>query len=199
MNKRLLLLPLALLLLLGLAACGGGGESGGGEDEAKIEAVIKESVTIDDPAKCTELMTQPFVEQTASAKGAEAIEQCEAEAKNGENDAKSVKVTEVEVDGETATAHTAFVGGGFNGQTLLVALVKEGGQWKLDQIEEFVELDKEALAKVFEEQLEGTGQVPAAVIACIAGKLREASQEELEVLLFGGSTQGFVELAKSCE
>lgn len=198
MNKRLLLLPLALLLVLGLAACGGGG-GGGSEESSEITAVIKKSVTSEDPSKCTELMTQSFVEQTTDATGSAAVKQCEEEAKNGENDPKSVDVTEVEVDGEKASADAAFVGGSFDGQTLTVALVKDGGQWKLDKIEGFANLNRESLTKALEKQLEATGQLTAKQTSCIVAGIEEASDAAFEELLLGGSSAKLREIAEGCE
>jgi hypothetical protein len=196
-NKRLLLLPLALLLVLGLAACGGGDSGGGEEDE--ITAVIEKSVTSDDPSKCTELMTQNFVEQTADTEGEEAVKQCEEEAKNGENDPDSVAVSAIEVDGGNATADAAFVGGNFDGQTLTVALVKDSGTWKLDEIEGFAKLDRGALTAVLEEQLEATGQLTGEQTSCIVEGIEEASDKAFEELLLSGSSDALLEIAKACE
>ncbi len=200
MNKRLPLLPLALLLLvvLGLAACGGGDSTGSGE-EGQIETVIEESVTSSDPAKCTELMTQNFVEQTAGAEGEEALEECEEEAGDESDDADSVEVTEVEVDGTEATAHAAFVGGGLDGQTVIVALVKAGGRWKLDEIEGFAELDRDSLIAALEEQLEASGELSDEQTACIVDGLKEASDKAFEGLLLKGESAELAEIAAGCE
>lgn len=199
MNKRLLLLPLALLLVLGVAACGGGSSSGGGGEEDQISAVIEKSVTSDDPSKCTELMTQNFVEQTANAEGSAAVEECEETATSGENDPEKVTVSEVQVDGANATADAAFVGGSFDGQTLSVALVKDGGKWKLDEISGFANLNRDALTGELEEQLEATGQLTEEQTACIVEGIEEASDEAFEELLLSGSSEALAEIAEACE
>jgi hypothetical protein len=188
---------LALALGLGLAACGGGSSSSEGEGE--ISAVIEKAVTSDDPAKCTELMTQNFIEQTSDAAGGKAVEECEEEAKSGENDPESVAVSEVEVDGRKATADAAFVGGSFDGQTLTVALVKDGGGWKLDEIEGFANLDRGALTKALSEQLEATGQLTEAQTSCIVEGIEAGSDKAFEELLLSGSSDALRAIAEGCE
>lgn len=201
MKKRLVasLVP-ALLLAFGLAlaACGGGGDSSDAEEQ--IEETITTSVTTTDPSKCTELMTASFREQNSGLTGEEALEDCEEEAGDTSDDPDSVEVSEIEVDGSDATARVAFVGGGFDGQTLDVALVEEDEQWKLDEIEGFAELDAEALATTLEEQFEQlSDEITPEQIGCIGDGIRDASQEEVEEFLLSGSSDKFIELAESCE
>ena len=141
MKSRHLLLPLLLLLsALALAACGGGGDDNSG-DEKEIEAAIIRSATTADPTNCTEVETQAFVEQSSDMTGALAVKDCETEAKDPTNNAKTVKVTKIEIDGDEATAEAAVIGGGFDGQTIAIDLVEEDGAWKLDQLAGFTELD----------------------------------------------------------
>lgn len=199
MNKRLPLLPLALLIALGIAACGGGGDSTGDGQKGQIESVIEESVTSTDPAKCTELMTRNFVEQTAGAVGEAAVEECEEEAGDETDDAESVDVTKVEIDGRSATAHAAFVGSGLDGQTVVVALVEDGDQWKLDEIEGFVDLDRGSLIAALEKQLEAAGELSDEQVACIVDGLKEASDRSFEGLLLNGESEELAEIAAGCE
>jgi hypothetical protein len=144
-------------------------------------------------------MTQTFVEQTADSVGGAAVKECEEEAKNGENDPDSVTVSSVEIDGENATADAAFVGGSFDGQTLTVALIKDGGQWKLDEIEGFANLDREALTVALEEQLEATGQLTAEQTHCIVEGIEAGSDNAFEELLLSGSSDALREIAEGCE
>ncbi|MGE5408738.1 MAG: hypothetical protein ACM3NV_09000 [Syntrophothermus sp.] len=198
LRKQPLLAALALALLVGLAACGGGGESGGGEDEAQIETAIVKSVTLNDASKCTEFMTQNFLEQVERREGKAALEECEDEAGNTENNPEKVTVSDIEIEGASATAHAAFVGSPLGGQTVVIALVKEGGQWKLDKLEGFVNLDVEAIARAFKEQLEEGGQLTQEQSACIIEALRGTPSAELEEWLLEGSSEGFVKLAEGC-
>jgi hypothetical protein len=193
-------LPLPCLLLfsaLSLAACGGGGSDSG--DEEAVEAAIVRSATTADPANCTEVETQAFVEQSSVEKGAKALKECEAEAKDASNNAKTVKVTKVKIDGDEATADAAITGGGFDGQVISIALVEEDGAWKLDQLTGFAKLDTARLAELFKEKLEETPELTPEQTSCIVAGLKGASKEQAEELIFSGSSQPLVEFAEGCE
>lgn len=194
MNKSWLLFP-CLALAFALSACGGSSSS---SDEGQIEATIRTAAVSSDPSKCTEVSTAAFLKQTTEKTGSAAVEACEKEAEEPSDNAESVTVSKIEVDGDKATADVAFVGSGFDGQTLAVALVKEGDQWKLDKATGFVELDKAALGNSIEERLEETGELTAKQTECIVGGLEDASQDEIEELMLGGSSTPFVELAEGC-
>jgi ABC-type glycerol-3-phosphate transport system substrate-binding protein len=194
---HLTLLPALLLALaLGLAACGGGGES----DEDKIVETIETSATSSDPADCEALATQKFMEQTEAVKGSKAVKSCEEEAEDTEGDPESVDVSKVAVDGSQATADAAFNGGNFDGQTLSVALVEEGGDWKLDEVTGFAKFDQDKLVASFE-KLFGSGEEPLEpqVVTCIGEVFGELSKPEFEELLFGGSQQPLIEIAEGCQ
>jgi len=194
--KRILV-PFALLVLAALAvtACGGGGSS----DESKITESIETAATTSDPSNCTELQTQRFDEQNASTEGKAAIKKCEEEAEGGENEAESVTVSNISVEGETGTAEVEFEGGSLNSQTLEIAVAEEEGTWKVDQIEGFVTYDGEALAEAFERKFEKEpGELSEEQISCIAEGIAEASKAEAEELFFSGTTEAVTELAEYC-
>lgn len=195
MKKLHLLLPFALLALgLGLVACGGGGDS----DEDKIVEVIETSVTSDDPAECKKLSTQAFLEQTQATEGAKALESCEENAKDTSEDPDSVEVSEVEVDGSSASANVAFTGGSFDGQILTLSLVDEDGDWKLAEITGFAEFDQEKLVSSFEEAFESEEDVPPQLATCIIETIRELPKAEAEQLVIGGSQEPTVEIVEGC-
>jgi ABC-type glycerol-3-phosphate transport system substrate-binding protein len=194
---RHLLLPCLLLLsALALAACGGGGSDSGDEDA--VEAAIVRSATTADPANCTEVETQAFVEQSSDEKGAKALEECEKEATDASNNAKTVKVTKIKIDGDEATADAAITGGGFDGQVISISLVEEDGSWKLDQLTGFAKLDTARLGKVFGEKLEETGELTPEQTSCIIEGVEAASKAEAEELVLSGSSQPLVDLAEGC-
>lgn len=196
MKKRYLLLP-CLLLSFALAACGssGGGGSGGsgGSDEGQIVETIEKSLSDPSPADCKELETQTFVEQTTHSTGAKAIKSCEEQGSEGTSE--SVDVSKVAVKSSSATADVAFSGGSFSDQTLVVALIKEGDQWKLDKIVRFAKLEKKALIKAIEEQLT---ELSPAQSSCIVEGLQSAANQTFEALLLKGESQPLTELAESC-
>ncbi len=195
-RRRLTISLLASLALsLFLLACGGGGS---GDDEAQIEAAIRTGALSTDPSKCTELATPAFLTQTTEKTGKKAVEACEEEAKDPTDNAKSLKFTKIEVDGSKATADTAFTGGGFGGQTVVIALVKDGDQWKLDRLAGFASIDKAALGKTLEERLDETGKLTSKQTSCIVGEVEKASKAKLEELFLSGSSTEFVELVEGC-
>jgi hypothetical protein len=194
-NRRILV-SLALLVLAALAitACGGGSS-----DEDKITEVIENAATTADPSNCTELQTQSFNEQNNQVKGKAATKACEEQAEAGEEQAKGANVSNVSVNGEKATAEVEFEGGSLGSQTLEVALVEEGGDWKLDQVEGFADYDGKALGDAFERQFEEKPEgVSAEQAKCIAQKIAGLSKPKAEELFFGGSSEPIIQLAESC-
>jgi hypothetical protein len=193
LKRSLVLICLLIVPALVLAACG----SGGGE-ESTIEEVIETSATSTDPADCKELSTQQFMEQIAQAEGAEAVKTCEKEASE-ETGAKSASVSNIEVDGSKATAEATLTGGGLDGQTVEVALVKQGDQWKLNEITGFSKFDQakviEALEKGFDEP---SSEISKSLASCIIKSFEEVPQAEFEEALLSTSSKGFEEIAGDC-
>lgn len=194
---HLLLLPALLLAFaLGLAACGGGGES----DEDKITTTIENAATSTDPAVCDETQTLAFMEQTSGeSSGKEAEKECEEEAKSGEGQPDSVSVTKVKVDGENASANAAFNGGIFDAQTLELALVKEDGDWKLDELTGFAKFDPESLVNAFTEQIEEEPEIDPKLASCLIEGIEGLPNAELESVIVENNTEVFGEIAEGCE
>lgn len=195
LRGRLLLLPCILLLSsLALVACG---ESA---DESEIKDAIEVSATGDDPANCTDLVTPRFLEQTTQETGFDALNTCEEEASDGRG-AESVNVSNVEIDSlnPRATADVALTGGGFDGQEVEVALEKQNGQWKLDEITGFAEFDEakaiESLEKGFAEP---SSEVSKGLATCIVESFEEAPQPKFEEVLLSATTDEFEELTEDC-
>ena len=200
MNKRiLLLLALPPLAALALTACGAGG---GSSAEDKITETIETAVGTADPANCTELETLRFVEQSSliGRKGKAAVENCEKVAEAETEQAQGAKVSNVSVDGKTATAEVEPQGGQIDSQVIEVALIEEGGIWKLDQIKGFTHYDGKAMAeafgKLFEDNLDAGSEAEA---KCVTGKIAGASRAKAEELFFSGSLQALVKLVEGCE
>lgn len=199
MRKHKLLIPFFVLVLaLGLAACGGGGDSDNGDAEGDIETVIETSATSTDPASCAEYSTLLFMEQTTGNEGKEAEQACEEDVNDGSNP-ESVTVTNIEVDGEDATADAEFEGGNLDGQGLSVALVEEGGEWKLNEFTGFANFDAELLTNSLVEQLEEEENASPEVISCIAEGMGELDESEYEQLVIENNSQPFVEIVEGCE
>jgi hypothetical protein len=194
-RKGRLLLSAFLLLIASALALGACGSSE--SDEDRIVGVIETAATSEDPAVCTETQTRAFMEQTSSGEGEGAVEECEEEAKEGKNQPDSVDVGKVEVEGSEATAKVAFHGGSFDGQTVIVDLVEEGGDWKLDKVERFVNLDREKLIGSFEKGFEESGEIEPSVAECLIEGVEGFSDSELEDLVLGRA-EAIDGLAEEC-
>jgi hypothetical protein len=201
MKRRLLLLPvLSILTALALSACGGGGSStSGGDEEGAIVAAVEKSATTSDPSKCTELQTQKFNEQEKAASGKEATEICEEEAEGQKSSAKSVDVSNVTIDGETATAEAAIGGSALDGQTVELELVKENGDWKLNQFLKFTKFNAKRLAKSFEKEALASEEITKELATCISAGIGKLEQKEAEAVAFEGDLTIIESIAGSCE
>jgi hypothetical protein len=90
---------------------------------------IERVLTSGDPKQaCEELVTPAFV---ARAYGG--ADGCKAAIEGG-GSADSVEVTDVERDGDTATAVAVPDGGPNSGEHIDVKLIREGGVWKVDDL-----------------------------------------------------------------
>jgi hypothetical protein len=196
-KKSVLILPLALIAAaLALTACGGGGSSS--DDEAAIAEAIEKSATTTGPSKCTELQTQAFNEQETAASGKKATEICEEEAEEQKGPAESVDVSEIKIDGDSATAQAEVHGSSLNGQTVELELVNEDGDWKLNEFLQFAKFDAKELAESFEKEFSASAEVPPGLAKCIAEGIGGLSQEEAEAVAFEGDLETVEGLVGEC-
>jgi hypothetical protein len=193
-GKLPLLFSALLLVIFGLAACGSG-ES----DESKITSTIETALTKTDPTSCTKLMTQAFAEQMLRIEGTAAVKACEQNAEAEESPNPPVKVANVKVEDQKATADITFTGGAASGQTVIAALVGGDGDWKLDEFVRFAKFDPDEVAKGMGEGFEsGEDRIAPRVAACIRRTYRGTSRPELEDLLLGRATRSEVDIFESC-
>jgi hypothetical protein len=191
---------LQVLALLACAVCCGAvlaacGSSDSNKDEHEITDAIVQSGTTDDAANCTELETQRFVEQNQFEKGTAAIDECK---KPDGNNADSIDVSAIKVDGDKATAEAAVTGATFDGQTLQISLVKEGGKWKLDHLDSFKEFDKAKFVDAFTANLQKNGDFTPQQSTCITGALSGLDDAALETLVLSGDQNQLVPVLGPC-
>jgi hypothetical protein len=199
-KKSLLILPLVLLAsALALTACGGGSSSSGGGEEAAIEEAIETAATSSDPSKCTEVQTENFNETESGKTGEAALKACEEEVENGGEQAESVTVSNIEIEGEGAAAIVEVEGSPLNGQVIGVALEKEEGDWKLDAFMGFVKYNGAEIASAIEKGLTEEGGENAELAPCIAEGVEEMSEEEAEAMVFEKSQEGLEEIVTACK
>jgi hypothetical protein len=193
---------LAALACLGLATvvlggCGGGADEG---EEARIETAIVASNS-NDPADCSRYSTLKMLEQSTKLEGDAAIGGCEQVATESWPLASELTVTDVEVDGAEATAHVAFEGAAYDGQTFAVALVERDGRWKVDGITAFVVFDRERMIRQWGRLLLSRAVTPGEVdvFRCMASRLDILDDEGLEALVLDPSPEPLLQLSQSCE
>jgi hypothetical protein len=185
MRNRSIALGAGVLAALALVACGSSDSS---DDEDQISAAIEKAATSGDPAACTEVQTQRFDAQTSGGStGEAAVKQCQQDA--ADTAADKVDVTDIEVDGDTATANAAATGSVFDGQTLDLALVKEGDQWKLDEFKGFKDFDREALNASFKEEISSDPSASPQAVDCITQQVEATSDEEIQAVFVGNDPQ----------
>jgi hypothetical protein len=114
----------AMVLALGVVACGGGDD---GDDEEQVRTTVEEILTSNDPETCQRI-TDGLLERSTGQTGDEALSTCEEQITQGEPP-EDVSVDEVTVDGETAEAALSA-----GGETADARLLKDGDEWKLDDI-----------------------------------------------------------------
>jgi hypothetical protein len=178
-------MAVAVLASLALAACGGGDDNDSttvsSADQAQITQAVQALATGNDPSACTKYATQKFVDQTnGPSSGQAAVQACEKDFRTGQGAiADSVEVTDVQVDGSTATASAKATGNVFDGQTIELSLIKENGTWKLDVFKGFSGFDKTALVNAFKGQIQSEGGSSAAV-NCVAQNMEKQSDQAIE-------------------
>jgi hypothetical protein len=185
----------AALAMFALAACGGSDSS---DDEDQISQAIEFAAASGDPKACTEAQTQNFTDQVGGGgeTGAAAVKACEQNA--AETVADSVDVSDIEVDGDAATAKAAVTGSNFDGQTLDLALVKEGDQWKVDEFKGFAEFNREALLAGFQEEIGADPSVSPEAKACVTQQLNAQSDDQLEAFFTGTDPQSEERIFSPC-
>ncbi len=195
--RRTLLAGLLGAVAIGLVACGGEGS----DDEGEIRAVIAASATSRDPVDCRRYNTLHSLEQAFKLQGDAALQACEQTKLEDRELPTGVEVTKIEVDGDRATARVASVGGPYEEQEPLVALSREDGTWKEDEIVEFVVFDREAFVLEFGREALGEAQTAAEAdaYACVVGRMDQLGDAELEAVLLDFSPQPLLDLVQPCE
>jgi hypothetical protein len=182
---------LIAVVALALAGCGGSGNS----DEDDITGVLEQSFTTSDPAQCEDVTAKGLTQLNPSIAGAkDPIAACK-QALNPSDNADSIDVTGLKVDGDHASATVRSHGGSLAGTAVTVQLVDEGG-WKIDGFGEIRLVDRNAYLASFDRQAEsntfGTDTITPRDARCIAADVRRnASTAVLQHSLTTGD-KGFL-------
>jgi hypothetical protein len=132
-SSRLLVLMAAVLALALVAGCGGDDGEDSGDAEAEVTAVIEESVAFEDPATiCEENFTDTVLEENYDGKDRAAwIEDCSDDEEGG---LAEIEVSEVKVDGNTATAEVTARAEDEEEPTEFSVDLRDEDGWKIDGV-----------------------------------------------------------------
>ncbi|HEX8744555.1 MAG TPA: DUF2510 domain-containing protein [Thermoleophilaceae bacterium] len=135
LGKRLPLIVGAVLAVVAIGVVlalvlGGGDDAPSEADRAKDAA--EEIITTKDTSACTELATRDFLQKATGESGAAAVSACEEDTSEPFGD--SAEIEEPEVTGDKATVEAKLEGGQLDGETIELELVKEGEDWKMDEL-----------------------------------------------------------------
>ena len=188
----------ALIAALAIASCGEEEEAvvEGSPEQGAINQAVSTSFTNPNPDNCTKVRTQNFNEQSTFETGAAATASCRKE--QGDNLATTVVVSNIGVQGASATAEVALTGGGLDGQTVELGLVKEGNRWKVDELVAFIRFDREALNAAVARETRNDPQTSPRLARCVEREFRALGDDQAKDLLINGDEQKFSETFGAC-
>jgi hypothetical protein len=188
------------LAVISLSACGNSDSSGSSNETDQIAATIERAYTSADPSSCSELSTVRSNEQLSGYSGQKAVAFCERYAGDSANDATSVEVSNVQIDGDRASADVVLHGTNLDGSTITQQLVKQGGRWKLDVITAIPHFDGAAYRRAFISLGLHNGDITQSQAKCLRNALDAASDSKLIALNTDpkGGTPLFTELFGRC-
>jgi hypothetical protein len=182
---------------VGLAGCGGSNR-GSGESGA-VAAAIKRASATTDPADCTRLETQRFLDQAELANGQAAVKSCRDDARDGSGNPRATNVSNVTVAGGTAHARAAFQGGDLDGQVLNLRLVKQDGRWKLDHMDSIAGFDRTRFLRATRSSLQRPPQaLPQDAVGCIVGRFGALSDGELQTVFLQSDPSRVASITGPC-
>lgn len=170
-------------MALALVSCGG---AGAGDEEA-IKEMVDASVSDTGPETCLKYSTMNYLEMTTHREGDAAIEACEEDALDPDvNQPTELKVSNIDVDGNSATAVIAVEGSLIDGQKVRIGFAEHAEHWRYDQWLGFVDLDAERLILQIgrEGMLQAESPREAEAIACVIGAMEGMEAETLEKEIF---------------
>jgi hypothetical protein len=167
-----------------------------GRDSAQISRAVEAAATSTDPSYCRESVTAGYLQQTTGAKAPYADQVCESEA--GMGGADSVDVSDIAIDGSHATARVAYEGGSLDGARLAVRLVKEGKDWRLDELVAFEEFDRAKFDRSYRRDLVQFG-APRRAVECALARVGAYSDRDLQQVVLQSAHAVFLPILVGCD
>jgi hypothetical protein len=155
-----------------------GGDQAG--DKSSIEELIRRTSTENDPKQCTEDMTPAFRRASFGAeKGT--LDRCRRlNTPQTEPMAKSVAIQGVTGRGSNATAVFGVTSSNtLDGSVYTVSLVRQGGRWKLDSLDD-IQIDRARFDQHLRDELGARGYLPAETSCAITKLDQTVSSDQIE-------------------
>lgn len=158
--------------------------------QEQVTELVTRLATTAHPGACSADYTADGLEAML---GTSDVARCEASVKRGEP-ASSVEVSQVEVDGDRASARVAFDGGDSAGTAITVDLVRDEDRWRVDGQRDLEVVDRAAYDVAFRAAVgEAAGEVlPAANVPCVQDRFAERTDDEIERMNAEGTVRSFV-------
>ncbi len=173
------LVTVALGLAVGVSACGGGGGGGSANDQADITKVLSTGMTSKDATVvCDGTLSAAMIKRLYGS----AANCHKVEAKNAAdgNQARSVKVSNVQVDGKQATAFVVLAGGDQDGARGAISLQNEAGSgWRVS------DLSVAFLRSEFEAGMRNSNDLAAELKQCLGRKVLALDDAAFTKLAYG--------------
>jgi hypothetical protein len=187
------------LLLVAVAGCGGSSSGGSGEDEVK--RVLETFFTTSDPVQCEELTDNAFKQLSPNVLAADDPKAECRKSLDPTGQATSIQVSDVSIEGSKATATVVPDGGTFEGATVKLELVDDGG-WKIDGIADVQLTNREQFLREVDARSKksfGNDAFTSEQSDCIAKYIRrEASTDEIERSIVSGDRTYVYDAVRLC-
>ncbi len=171
--------PCALLVAAPVLAVMASGCGAPTAPESEITDAVESAATSTDPSYCRETVTISYLEQRSGYEGETALIDCLQRSGVSDGTPSVVRVDEVTVDGDVATASAVHQGGWYDGATLRFRLI-EDGDWRVDELLAIEDFDRKAYLRQYLASLRAPPfAVDNEAARCFANHVRNQSESEL--------------------
>jgi hypothetical protein len=185
----------AIAAVLALGGCGG--ES---DDREAVITTLDRAITSTDPAYCTDAVTQAYLEQAQGVIGPTALGGCVENATDEVARADEIEVDEVAEGDKTARATITARGGNLDGSTVVLSLIKVDGDWRVNRVEDFVHLERDALLiGLRREFMETPSRFSGGAEDCVVDGFNAIPERRLETIYLSGSRTELDRLLVDCD
>ena len=165
-------------------------------DTERVEEAL-EVIAAGSPSVCGDRMTDAYLTQATGRRPPFDVPACEASI--GRSGVERLKVDQISIDGDTASAVVTNSGGGLDGSRVRLRLCKEGGYWKLDRLLGFPHFDRPGYEHAYRHSVLAEGTSGGA-LNCVSTRIRPLPDARIESLLLRGEApRRFARIAVECD